>query len=925
MKINTKYSVCLGLSLLLASFSLSSFAQTVNLNNRITSALPAGTVAQWHTSATPSAATLVSNASAVALPSTPTNYWAFYYDNLNNCYSPGAKVTLAKLSCPSASYNLTSLPGANASNVVWHTSATPTSANKVNTPTQAVAGTYYAFFYDAVNNCYSPAGTPVIVDGTCSSVTYTVDGYVYNDLDGLADNSIYTNGGFTNNSGTNTFANGLGGMYAILYNSSNIVVASVAVNAFGYYNIPNVPVGSYAVTINAYPGTVGNPIPAHTITPGWQSTGERIGIGSGTDASVDGHSAFFNVATSNVFNVNFGIRLTPTPAEDCYTNNPYMPVNAGNSVTVNGITITPTARSGSVAEGYQGVFGCTAAAITTTSYALWGGYNSANLSDHGAANANTAWSITYTFSQPINNLRILLGSMGALGDENLIVNVDGIPATIVAEESCYTTISGNQITGGATAPYPNGAGGGVFVLSKTTAFNTLTFSGAGGWNGLNIEFCSSSIIAAPMGYSLSGTVFNDANGFTDGYVNGDPIGTTVSTTGIPAQLFANLINASNVVVATVQISANGTYNFTNVPVGNYWVQLTTNQGTINAQAPATALMPGWNVTGEALGSVGSDGYPDQVLAVNIVNVSVTDANFGIQRPPNSDNKSQTVLPVGSAVPAGSITTNVTGLDAEDGTLGNVNTIVIKSLPTNSIMNYAGNPVVAGQVITGFNPTLLSFTGISNGSISTGFTYSFRDAAGHDDPTPATYIVNWTTPLSVTLLSFDAVLKGSIVALKWVTTTENNNKGFFVERSFNSKDWMAVGFETSKAPNGNSSIELSYSFMDEYAKEGSTYYRLKQVDHDGATDYSKVVRVNINKSKTTATTIHPNPANDYVIVANLKGNETIRIIDMTGKVVRELKAIDKTFNISLNGLGSGLYSCIINTANGTEVHKLSIKK
>ncbi len=518
--------------------------------------------------------------------------------------------------------------------------------------------------------------TGILVSAVSSSMAqYTVDGYVYNDLDGMADNSITTNAMYTPNNGTNMG----NGTYAILYNSSNVVVASVAVASHGYYSFSNVSPGNYAVTINNFSGTPGNPLPPHVLNASWQSTGERIGTGPGHDGNVDGHSSFFTISNSGLMDVNFGVRVAPTPTEDCYTNNPYMPVNAGNSVVVNGITITPTARSGSVQEGTQGVFGCSTSEITYTSHALHGGYDRTNPpgNQHLPPNSNTDWSITYSFSQPINNLRILLGSMGFLGDETLNISLDGAPATIATHANCYLTVNGSQITGGALAPLVyNNSGNGVFTLSKATPFTTVTFSGPGGYNGLNIEFCSSSIIPAPPTYSLSGTVFNDANGLTDGNVNGAPIGTTPTAT-VAQQLYANLLNSSNVVIATVPVSAsNGTYEFINLPNGEYTVQLSTIQGVANQVAPATNLPSGWDETGEALGLTGNDGNPNQLLIVTISNSNVTNANFGIQRPPNSDNKAQTVpQPVGSVVPAGAITNNVSGLDAEDGTLGNANTIL----------------------------------------------------------------------------------------------------------------------------------------------------------------------------------------------------------------------------------------------------------
>lgn len=516
----------------------------------------------------------------------------------------------------------------------------------------------------------------------------------------------------------------------------------------------------------------------------------------------------------------------------------------------------------------------------------------------------------------------MVGSMGALGNENLIVNLDGVPATIVAESSCWTSINGNEIIGGANAPYPNGGGTGVFNLSKATPFTTLTFSGAGGYNGLTLEFCNSTIVAATT-YSLLGKVFNDANGLTDGIVNGTPIGTT-STATIAQQLYANLLNSNNVVVATVPVSSsNGTYQFSNIPLGNYTVQLSTVQGVVNAAAPAKNLPTGWNSTGESVTTTGHDGNPNQLLPVTIYSGNVSNANFGIQRPPNSDNKTQVVVPVGNTVPAGSVTTNVSGTDAEDGVLGNTNTVVIKTLPTNSTMIYEGVPVTVGQVIVGFNPASLSFTNITNGSVNTGFSYSFRDATGQEDTTPGTYTVNWSTPLSVTMISFEAIANGSNIDLTWITTDEINNRGYDIERSSDAKNWIKIGFVASALQNGNSTTKLNYNFRDEQPIRNTNFYRLKQIDFDGSYVYSDVVVAKVEDNKNVVT-IHPNPAKNYITLSNLKGNELIKVVDLTGKTVVSLHAKSATEQIKLNGLAMGMYSCIINNGTDVVVYKLIIE-
>ena len=122
---------------------------------------------------------------------------------------------------------------------------------------------------------------------------------------------------------------------------------------------------------------------------------------------------------------------------------------------------------------------------------------------------------------------------------------------------------------------------------------------------------------------ISGNVYADANGLTDGTVNG-------TATNAGDTLYANLVSGGNV-AQVVAVAADGSYAFGTVaPSTSYTVVLSTTQGTVGAPAPAAALPAGYVNTGENLGAgAGSDGTPDGVLAVAVTTSSVTNANFGI--------------------------------------------------------------------------------------------------------------------------------------------------------------------------------------------------------------------------------------------------------------------------------------------------------
>ena len=78
-------------------------------------------------------------------------------------------------------------------------------------------------------------------------------------------------------------------------------------------------------------------------------------------------------------------------------------------------------------------------------------------------------------------------------------------------------------------------------------------------------------------------------------------------------------------------------------------------------------------------------------------------------------------------------------------------------------------------------------------------------------------------LPVTLRSFTATRNNSNVLLKWETATEENSKGFYIERNLGSK-WEILGFVETKAINGTSNSPLIYDHVDM-----NNNHRLKRIE------------------------------------------------------------------------------------------------
>jgi hypothetical protein len=185
-------------------------------------------------------------------------------------------------------------------------------------------------------------------------------------------------------------------------------------------------------------------------------------------------------------------------------------------------------------------------------------------------------------------------------------------------------------------------------------------------------------------------------------------------------------------------------------------------------------------------------------------------------------------------------------------------------------------------------------------------------------------------LPVELRSFTALLNEMDVILNWQTATEVNNRGFEVQRR-SGEEFVVIGFVEG---NGSSTEEHSYNFIDKNISTGKQVYRLKQIDFDGAFEYSSEVEVEITSPKEyVLEQNYPNPFNpstriNYSLASDAK--VTLKVYDVLGQEVATLlnKVIDAgkyeiTFNAS--NLNSGVYFYTIEARGVDGTHFISTRK
>jgi len=140
------------------------------------------------------------------------------------------------------------------------------------------------------------------------------------------------------------------------------------------------------------------------------------------------------------------------------------------------------------------------------------------------------------------------------------------------------------------------------------------------------------------------------------------------------------------------------------------------------------------------------------------------------------------------------------------------------------------------------------------------------------------------PLPIELITFNAEDAGTYVRTSWVTATETNNERFEVERSADAQTFELIGTVNGA---GSSQSILQYEYMDERPLQGTAYYRLKQIDFDGAYTYSDLVAVT-RVSSAAELLIWPNPVEDGLNIVSNDGMvpSSVRIHDAAGRLVME---------------------------------------
>ena len=186
--------------------------------------------------------------------------------------------------------------------------------------------------------------------------------------------------------------------------------------------------------------------------------------------------------------------------------------------------------------------------------------------------------------------------------------------------------------------------------------------------------------------------------------------------------------------------------------------------------------------------------------------------------------------------------------------------------------------------------------------------------------PFTLAYDMTTALPVELTNFQVRKEGKESRISWKTESEENNRGFEIQKSEDGENWEELAWVNGK---GTTNISQSYSYTDYNPSNGNNYYRIRQVDNDDTETFSPIRVVSFDFSLEAAI-IYPNPIWDELTVEMPKANigkVTFEIRDVTGRevMIEQVDLKDEIYKINTDSLDRGLYYLNIYTKTALVSH------
>lgn len=192
--------------------------------------------------------------------------------------------------------------------------------------------------------------------------------------------------------------------------------------------------------------------------------------------------------------------------------------------------------------------------------------------------------------------------------------------------------------------------------------------------------------------------------------------------------------------------------------------------------------------------------------------------------------------------------------------------------------------LAGLTLAHFNgATWDSHGGTVNGGSTIASGSITRTGVSVFSPFSLGNTLSGANPLPVKFSNIKAYEKQTGIQVDWTAYDEVNVDMYHVERSADGQNFSTIGVVAAT----NASMTIKYGFYDANPLPGVSFYRLKNVDLDGKSGLSNIVRVSLDKSVKDIR-LYPNPTRGNAVSIQssdlARGNYKITVYNAAGQQV-----------------------------------------
>lgn len=160
-----------------------------------------------------------------------------------------------------------------------------------------------------------------------------------------------------------------------------------------------------------------------------------------------------------------------------------------------------------------------------------------------------------------------------------------------------------------------------------------------------------------------------------------------------------------------------------------------------------------------------------------------------------------------------------------------------------------------------------------------------------------------------LTEFSAMLQSDSVLLKWAACGAMNKEYFEVQRSTNARTWKVI----AQVPTSlQSSLYENYYEADEHPVRGQAYYRLRTVNPDGTSKYSKTIAVYYSGRARSKKSLKLSSKGTVILKKRTLTPRGMELYNETGhRVIFKSSIIGSDTKLDLGNVSSGVYTLRIN--------------